>query len=134
MFFKQGCSVLEQNLLARSGTSFCSVFSLFSQPFSFELSFTTHHKLIPFFVIELPRTVPRGKEGGHLIPTPSVIVSELCFFSQNHWPVNNLEVLCKGQTIIFKHKPFGVFAFKYVKIQHHLNCFSKHTTFIQTQI
>lgn len=100
-----------------------SVFSSSRFPLNSHLQHTTNHCT---FVCNWASVYSTQRQGsGSLDPNPIGHSFRIaCFFSQNHRPISNLEVLCKGQTI-FKHEPFDVFAFKYVKIQNHLNCFSE---------
>ena len=70
MFFKQGCSALVQDLVAKSYTNLYSAQSSYSPIFFWTLIYNLPQN-------ELQFTVPRGNDSGHLFSTSSTFLSEL---------------------------------------------------------
>lgn len=116
MFFKQGCSALEQNLLARNHNFLLNIQPSYSPIFFWTLIYNVPQNIIPF-VYNLASVYSTYRQWFRSLVPNLICLSFriIYFFFRNGSSTKNLKVLHKGQTIIFKHELVDVFAFKYMK-------------------
>ena len=104
MLFKQGCSALEQNLLARRYTNFfLNTQPSYSAIFFWTLIYNIPQNVTPFLYNWASVYSTQGQWYRSLVHNLICLsFRTVYFFFQNLWSIKNLEALHRGQAVIFK--------------------------------
>ena len=100
MFFKQGCSALVQNLLAKSYSNFYWIQCYYSTILFWSLIYNLPQNITPFVYNWASVYSTRGNDAGQLFSTSSTFLSELFnVFFQNLRSIKNLKSFMEDKDI-----------------------------------